>query len=317
VLGRFVPVVHDLRLHTRKIYQDTLRHAAASKADIYLANDWSALPVCAEAARRNNAALVLDEHEFAPAMYDTLYYRLLFGPMTRHFLKEYIDEVDGFTTVCEPIAERYGKEFGLRPMVVMNAPERTEAPYHDTSVGEIKLVHHGLAARDRHLEWMIEAVAKTEAHFTLHFHLVGDAGYIEELRTFAQNIAAARVFFHDPVDPSEIVNCIAGYDVGFCVIAPTNYNYLISLPNKFFDYVVAGLAFCIGPSPAMSVLVNQYGFGVIAPTFTPEDLAQTLNGLTVEKINAMKAAAREASKVINADVEVKKLVDLAARVSRS
>ena len=267
----------------------------------------------AAAARANHAGLVLDEHEYAPAMQDTLYYRLLFGPMTRHFLKEYIHQVDGFTTVCQPIAERYSQDFDIRPLVVMNVPEPTQAAYHDTVEGKIKLVHHGLAARDRRLEWMIEAVAQAKAYFTLDLLLIGDAAYVDDLRRLAQNIAPDRVFFRDPVTPSEIVNRLTEYDLGFCLIAPSNYSYLVSLPNKFFDYLIAGLPVCIGPSPAMMALVNQYGFGIIGASFLPQDLARALNGLNVEKINAMKTAARAASKVINADVEEGKMVELVER----
>ena len=272
-MGELLPFVHDLRLHTREVFRATLRSAIASNADVYLANDWSALPVCAEAAHRTNAALILDEHEFAPAMYDTLYYRWLFGPMTRHFLEEYIRDVEGFTTVCEPIADRYGRELGVRPIVVMNAPERVAAVYCDTIEGDFKLVHHGLAARDRHLEWMIEALGKTDARFTLHFYLLGDPDYVSELRALALTLTPERVFFHEAIEPAQLVEQIASYDVGFCLIAPTNFNYLVSLPNKFYDYMVAGLAVCIGPSPAMAEVVKQHGFGVIADLFAPEDLA--------------------------------------------
>jgi hypothetical protein len=140
--------------------------------------------------------------------------------------------------------------------------------------------------------------------------LNNDLNYLRKLKKLAGKLAPGRVIFHDPVSPDETVRRISEYDIGFCLIAPANFNYLISLPNKFFDYVMAGLVVCVGPSTSMAQMVHQYGFGCVAPSFDPHHVAETLNGLTTDELSRMRSASRKAAKKINAEREMKKLVDL-------
>ena len=164
--------------------------------------------------------------------------------------------------------------------------------------------------RDRQLERMIQVVALADQRFTLHFMLVGDQAYIAELKKIAGEIAAGRIFFDDPVAPPDVVRRIAEYDIGLFVLPPINFQWQVSLPNKFFDFINAGLAVCIGPSLEMARLTRQYGFGVVASSFEPVQVAETLNGLTTELIDVMKHRALETRKEFNAEIEMGKIVSL-------
>jgi glycosyltransferase involved in cell wall biosynthesis len=216
-------------------------------------------------------------------------------------------------TVAEAIAERYRQELGLNPLVVMNAPQAVPVPTKTFNPQCIRLVHHGVAFAIRKPAVMIETLALCDARYTLHFMLM-PSPYVEELKQIAAARAPGRVFFYDAVAPEQIVPTIADYDIGFNFIAPTNYNYLVCLPNKFFESINAGLAICTGPSPAMAEIVQKYGCGVVAPSFEPQDLAAVLNQTTAEQWIAMQQAAREAAKELNATHEMAKVVQLYARL---
>jgi glycosyltransferase involved in cell wall biosynthesis len=222
-------------------------------------------------------------------------------------------------TVCEPIAERYAQELGLHPLVVYNAPKPVMlgGPLRAVDPNHIRLIHHGFAKRGRGLHGLVEALAYTHERFELHFMLVSDdAGYVDELKRLGDRLAPGRVHFHDPVPPDAIVETVSQYDVGFCVIEPSSYNNLMMLPNKFFEYVQAGLAVCVGPSPAMVALVRQHGFGITTPSFDPREVAAALITLTDREIMDMQRAARLAAAVLNADVEMEKIVNLYRRLLR-
>jgi glycosyltransferase involved in cell wall biosynthesis len=133
-------------------------------------------------------------------------------------------------------------------------------------------------------------------------------GYLEELKQLASEIAPGRVFFRDPVKPSEIVRTVAEYDIGLCVITPTTYNFLMMLPNKLFEYIQAGLAVITGPSPAMREVVRAHDIGVCTPSFEPHTVAEALNQLSMEQIEQFRKAARAAASTLNADVEMAKIV---------
>ena len=98
-----------------------------------------------------------------------------------------------------------------------------------------------------------------------------------------------------PVPMTGIVPAINSYDIGLFLLEPTNFNYRYALPNKLFEFVQARLAVAIGPSPEMARLVRQFGCGVVADSFLPQDLAARLNALSSDEIVAMKRNAAAAA----------------------
>src|SRR5581483_4617594 len=229
-------------------------------------------------------------------------WRLLVSPAIQYLMRTYVlaagTPLAASLTVCQPIADRYHRELGLRPVVVFNAPKPFDgvraAEIHDPAC--IRLIHHGYAKRGRGLSHLIEALAHADSRYHLDFMLVDDdRGYIDELRRLGGRLAPGRVHFRAPVAPSDIVRSLGSYDMGFCVIEPSSYNNLMMLPNKLFEYVQARLALCVGPSPAMAALVRGYGLGAVAPTFDPNDVSETLNRLTTAEIAEMKKASSRAA----------------------
>ena len=94
---------------------------------------------------------------------------------------------------------------------------------------------------------------------------------------------------------------------GLYILPPKSFNDEHALPNKFFDFIVAGLAVAISPNPCMASIVRQYGVGVVADDYTPEAMAAALQKLTPEKIAACRAASREARTALNGTTEVDKV----------
>jgi len=139
-------------------------------------------------------------------------------------------------------------------------------------------------------------------------------GYLDELKAQAQALAPGRIHFRPPVAPSKIVATIANYDMGLFLIPPVNFSYHMVLPNKFFEFVMAGLAVAVGPSPAMSALVEQYHLGVVADDFSPATLAQKLNTLSAADIDDMKQHALAAAQELNAETEMAKLLQIYAQL---
>ena len=102
--------------------------------------------------------------------------------------------------------------------------------------------------------------------------------------------------------------------MGLFLIPPVNFSYQMTLPNKFFEFIMAGLAVAIGPSPAMASIVEQYGLGVVADSFEPEDLARRLNALSADDIDAMKHRSLAVARELNAENEMRQLLDIYARL---
>ena len=319
-IGRFMPCAYDMWYWRTRRFKEAYRYALQSGADAIHANDWQALPIAIEVARRTGARVVFHQHEYAELeRADSLIWRMLVSPALHYLLVKYTSDahvqLDASITVCEPIAARYRRELKIDPIVVYNAPRPVEpcAPAHilTAAATQIRLIHHGYAQRGRGIDQMIRAVALSDQRFTLDLMLMhDDPAHLEKLRRLAEEIAPGRIFFLDPVPPLDIVRTVADYDMGLCVIQPATYNTLMMLPNKMFEYIQAGLAVCVGPSPAMVEVVRRFRVGVVARGFEPRDVAATLDRLSIDEVQAMRSAAVHAARTLNADVEMQKIVNL-------
>jgi hypothetical protein len=310
-------VFYELWYWLNRLHRQAFNLVRFLNADLLIANDWHALPLAWRLAVHWNAPLILDLHEYAPLEWEEQWqWRLFFAPMIRFFLQRYATQADATITVALAIARRYHEEFGFLPVTVLNAPDYVALDDHTIDPQSVRLIHHGGAIRARQLELMIDTVRLCDQRYHLSFMLVGDEGYIRHLQAYASRVAPGRVAFLEPVTPDQIVSHIAPFDMGFYLLKPTNYNNSVALPNKLFDFVHAGLAVCVGPSPGMAAFVHEWQCGVVAPSFAPAAVAAMLNRLSAKEITTMRRAARAAAAQINAATEMAKVVDLCDRLLR-
>ena len=74
--------------------------------------------------------------------------------------------------------------------------------------------------------------------------------------------------------------------------------------------MMAGLAVVTGPSQEMARVVRQAGSGWVTNDFSADALVETLNGLTLDQIEQARYQARQAAKLMNAEVEYAKLLPI-------
>ncbi|MBI1257812.1 MAG: glycosyltransferase [Chloroflexi bacterium] len=316
LLGRLIPTFYEVYFWSRPRYRQCLNHALASKADVYHASDWAMLPIAVRAAQANHAKVVFDIDEYWPLFEESnRLWRLFFAPFVRYIFARYSRFVDAAITVSPAFVTRYQDEYQLDCLLVYNVPEYVEIPAHPIDPDHIRLIHHGAAQPDRLLERLVEAVALLEPRFSLYF-LLGDAnpGYVNGLKQLADQVAPGRVSFLPTVQYHQVVQTIAHYDIELCYMAPTTYTWLMTLPNKLFESMMAGLGVLVAPSPAMAEVVRQYGSGWVADGFEAPDIAATLNAITLDDLAIKQAAAREAAKTLNAEHELGKVVALYQRL---
>lgn len=284
--------------------------------DVVLADDVDTLPLALDLAPPGGVHA--DLHEYHPRQNEeNRRWRLFVAPYYRWLVRTYATRADSVTTVGQGIAREYRLRFGLRPTVVVNAPHFVDLD--PTPVGEpLRLVHSGAARRDRHLAIMLDALDLTHRPMTLDLYLTpNDPAYLTELR--ARTAGSSRVRVHDPVAPGELVEVLARADVGVFVLPPVTFNYLWSLPNKFFDFVQARLAVVVGPSPEMAGLVRQHRLGVVTDDFDAASLARALDALTPQEVEGYKRASHAAARELSAEHQVQgwaRAIDtLAARLN--
>lgn len=296
--------IHRLRL---------LNDLKKDKFDIIIANDISTLPLAAK-LRSDKTKLVFDAHEYHPEELNEIeHWRTEEKPAVIYFLKEHLPSVDLMITVSQPIADRYNKEFNIKPIVITNAPAYVELNIIEPTVGKIKLVHHGAAIKERLLEETINVMNFLDEAYTLDLMLVPtDKDYLHVLKEKYKN--DKRIQFSDPVPTTGICARINNYDIGIYILPPLNFNNINALPNKFFEFIQARLALAIGPMPAMSEIINKYKLGAVAKEYSSESLAKAIKELSIEDLIACKKnsaiAAKDLCAEMNTEILKKELIKL-------
>lgn len=315
--GRVAPEVGYPRWYWRYAqYRRAADALAATAPDLVVANDWYALPAAARVADAIGASLLADLHEYAPRQWEhRRRWRWLWRPAIDFFLHATLPRAGAVVTVSPSHAAAYEREYGVRCDVVRNVPEAVgHAPPTPCDPERIRLVHHGVAGRERRLERTVEAVVRAGPRFHLDLMLVpGEAATIASLGRLAASLAPDRIRVRAAVPPDGIVEALASYDAGIMIIPPTTFNYVHALPNKFFEVIAAGLAAFTAPSPDMAAFVREHGCGAVSDGFEADDMARLLAGLTAADVDRYKANSRRARDSVNAASEARTLLRAADR----
>ncbi|MBA4219463.1 MAG: hypothetical protein C0458_01915 [Methylobacterium sp.] len=301
------------RLDSR--FEALLARASVRRRDIWLANDWQTLPIALELARRQSAAVVYDTHELASNEYgDNLRWRLLHRPLVTAVEGGCIREAGLVTCVSSGIATELQREYGLAdtPMVIRNLPSWTPAPSHLPGQ-PARVLYHGVVSPGRGLDICIRSVARWRDGYTLTIRGPVTPGYRAELeREIAAAGVADRVSLVEPVPVTELVREAAAFDVGlFCLPGSSPQNRL-ALPNKLFEYIMAGLALCVSAQPEMAATVREHDLGVLINGDTPEAVAAAVNRLDTAGIARYQANALAAARELNWTSEGRVLVEACA-----
>jgi glycosyltransferase involved in cell wall biosynthesis len=147
--------------------------------------------------------------------------------------------------------------------------------------------------------------------FRLILRGYSDPAYVAQLRQIAVEVGVAdRLELQPPVPFDQIVPAANEADVGYFVHIDTSPQRRFALPNKFFEYVLAGLALVVSDLPEMARLVREHDLGVLVPECEEESIARVINSLDRESIDEMKRHSLAAAKELNWDAEKERMMSL-------
>ena len=96
-----------------------------------------------------------------------------------------------------------------------------------------------------------------------------------------------RIKFISAVLPDEVVSFCKLADIGIAPIKNICKSYYLSLPNKIFEYIQAGIPVMSSDFPEMKQLIDEYNIG---NTFDVEDelnIAKAINTLSSKSLNLL------------------------------
>jgi hypothetical protein len=196
------------------------------------------------------------------------------------------------STVEERISTRYMRTFNLPVDVIYNSPDTAQWRDERVSGKELRLVHLGMARKNRGIELILQAVSRLDRPFSLDLLLVF-APVVPIFRWKIERMIKSMglsesVRLRPPVPVGKVVETLTNYDISLVIGSNATNNDLNSLPNKFFQSVQAGLMIICGPNPAVRALVERGGLGEVLDDWDAAMLVSALSKQSTETIGRFK-----------------------------
>lgn len=107
------------------------------------------------------------------------------------------------------------------------------------------------------------------------------------------------------VPPDEVIAYAAGADVGICPLENSSLSDYFSLPNKLFEYILAGLPVCINDFPDQRNFVETCDCGWVLSD-SIEDSVAFVNDLTSNMIAKKRIGVKKTQKTLSWKTEARK-----------
>lgn len=294
------------------------------KADILWANDLDTLPANSLISRLKGIPLVYDSHEYFTEVPE-LQGRKNVQAIWRWFELRCIKFCEVVITVSPAIVDLLSQSYSLKNVfLVRNVPQNSGAVVplskQEMNVDENKklLVFQGNGInRDRGGEELIDAM-KTLEHCQLL--IIGDGDVIPELKRRVKSGGMdAKVKFIDTIPFELLMRYTAAADIGLSLDKDTNINYRFSLPNKVFDYAMAGTAVLAGELPEVGKIIREFKFGQLCSEISPDCIARKINEMLDNPIQlkAYGKAGKEFAEVVNWKQEFQPVLTRLSSIGKS
>lgn len=298
-------------------------------ADYYHAHDFTALPACYIAARLRRKPLIFEAHELPLSELDVPYrhwLRILLTPLLAHMIARCEGGIGASPYYEQVLREHYHVS---RVSLLRNMPPYRLVRKNDRLHQQLGLdpsvriaLYQGNIQPHRGLDTLVRAAAFLEDDIVIIMMGKGIEPSKSQLKAL---IASEEVDGHvkilPPVPYEELLDWTASADLGLNIIPlDETLNKRTCLPNKFFEYLMAGLPVLTSPLDAAEALVTSYNVGLVVPSLVPADVGAAINAMLADPValasmrcNALEVARNE----FNWEKESLQLIQLYRTISQS
>jgi glycosyltransferase involved in cell wall biosynthesis len=285
-------------------------------ADVYHSHDLNTLYIGAMCKRKAGARLVYDSHELQTER----------NRMTKWWRRwaawneqKWLPYADAMIVASPSWIDINRKKYGKVPdrsVSIINTPELVSIDEPRDLRGELGipadtpiLLYQGSIQENRGIEPAIDAITLLP-HAVLV--VIGYGYHRSALEADVRKRGLTdRVKFFGPIPNDELLDWTAAADIGLCNIVNSSLSYYTSLPNKLFEYIIAGIAIIGSDSPEIGRVVQEEGVGEVADPVDPESLAAATRTI-LSDLDRYRAATHAAALKYNWGIEQQKLLSVYA-----
>jgi len=209
-------------------------------------------------------------------------------------------------TVNQPIADEFYRMYGIRYRVIRNVPLLEESPGVEKK--DRYILYQGAVNEGRCFETLIPAMKTVNCRLVV----CGDGNFMQQAKQLAMDHQVTdKIVFKGNIVPSELRLITANALVGINLVENNGLSFYLSLANKFFDYIHAGIPQLCAGYPAYKEINDQYEVAVLITDMSAENIAAQLNNLLNDGVlyKRLQANCCNARKFYNWQEEEKKLLD--------
>jgi glycosyltransferase involved in cell wall biosynthesis len=251
------------------------------------AEDLFSLPIAKKIKIKSGGKLIYDSREiYSQIVSDKKRaYSQKFLTNLEKSLLPWIDEI----IVTGQLDEVYLKEYfkiNIPFHVIMNLPPKKPAIKSNILREKFSIppecpviVYQGMIMQGRGLLPVIKSLEYFEEAYIC---LIGDGGYEQSLLNEAKALKVDnRVILCGKVDYDLLNEYTCSADVGLCFIEPVSISYQYALPNKLFEYIMAGIPVLASDLPQIKKIIDDFHIGISIPAnSSPQEIAEKLKELT-------------------------------------
>lgn len=214
---------------------------------------------------------VYDAHEFFTEMKEV---------RTRPFIQKVWLAIERFSvprfmhgyTVSEGLSNEFMKRYDRSYTVIRNLPVLKTLP--ETPKKERFLLSQGAVNEGRAFEYLIPAMKK------IPYRLVvcGDGNFMRQLKTLVHDEGVdEKVEIKGMLPPEELWPITTSATLGMGMADGEGIHQFLALPNKFFDYIHAGLPQIAMDFPEYRKINDQFRVAVLIDTLDADRIAKVIN----------------------------------------
>lgn len=279
------------------------------QTDIYHAHVERAIPACYVAARLRHKPFIVDTPELT--LTDPTYARWSrLSALAKRVISHMVSCSAGYITASPLYLQELDRLFGAKGLTLLfNVPPYQEVAKNERLRQLLKLgpevkiaLYQGYLLHDRLLYRYVLAAKFLDPNAVIVFLGSGPEEIVSQLESLiASEGVADRVRILSAVPYGELLEWTASADIGLTAAAPDqSLNNRLCLPNKFFEYLMAGLPVLSLQYDAIVELIGRYDVGRVISSTAPQEIGAAINamladpeGLARMSSNALTVARQE------------------------
>jgi glycosyltransferase involved in cell wall biosynthesis len=208
-------------------------------------------------------------------------------------------------TVSKSIAEEFHRRYNVNYKTIRNLP--VLKPFDAIQTAEKFILYQGAVNEARGFEFLIPAMQWVNCKLVI----CGDGNFMPQLKKLiTEHKLENKIELKGMLPPAEIWKISQQATMGIALAEKEGLNQWLALPNKFFDYVHAGLPQVTMDYPEYSQINKQFEVAVLIDDLAPKRIAGAINDLLADEVlyTKLKANCLDARQELNWQHEEKKLL---------